>query len=340
MTSIERVAAAVSFESVDRAPVIAQVGGHAAICAGYKLNDYLQSGEIAARSQIAALKLYDYDAVIAIFDACVETEAAGSEISFRDDNYPIVKKHVLSKNFDSSALAVPDPTKAGRMPELLKEIEILRQKVGRDTPVVGTAIGPMTVATQLLGLETALFMAADEPERFESVLDYACQIVISFARAQLKAGAHLVLLFEPSASPVVVPPSFYREIILPKHKTVFDEIKKAGSLANWLHIAGPVLPILPLYKEAGVTIANFDYQIEPQDAQKALPNTCLDGNIKPMSFILSNPQAIYENSRDVITKFEQRGGFILSSGCEIPPESKKENILAMVAATKGIKCPS
>ncbi len=340
MTSLQRVAAAVSFGGVDRAPVIAQVGGHAAICAGYKLNEYLCSGEIAARSQIAALKLYDYDAVIAIFDACVETEAAGSEISFRDDNYPIVKNYALSDNFDPNTLIVPDPTKAGRMPELLKEIEILRREVGRDTPVVGTVIGPMTVATQLLGLERALFMAADEPERFESVLDYACKIVISFARAQLKAGAHLVLLFDPSASPVVVPPSFYREIILSKHKMVFDEIKKAGSLANWLHIAGPILPIMPHYKEVGVTIANFDYQIDPLEAQKALPDTCLDGNIKPMSFILDNPQTIYKNSRDVIAKFEQRGGFILSSGCEIPPESKPENILAMVAAAKGIKCPS
>jgi uroporphyrinogen decarboxylase len=334
VTSLERVAAAVSFAPVDRVPVIAQVGGHTASFAGYSLQEYLHSGEAAAKSQLEALRYYDYDAVIAIFDACVETQAAGSQINFRNGLYPIVSKYAIAKDFDPDSLVIPDPTTAGRMPELLKEIGILRNEVGDHTPVVGTAIGPMTVATQLVGLETALFMAADEPERFELLIDYASEIVISFAKAQMKAGAHLILLFDPSASPVMVPASFYREVILPRHKKVFDAIKNAGSIANWLHIAGPVLPIMPYYEQAGVNIANFDYLISPEDAQKALPRSCLDGNIKPISFVMDDEKSIYEDARSVIAKFKNRGGFILSSGCEIPPESKPQNIKAMVAAAR------
>jgi uroporphyrinogen decarboxylase len=334
MTSIQRVAAAVSFAPVDRIPVIAQVGGHTASIAGYSLDKYLHSGEVAAKSQIAALKHYGYDAVIAIFDACVETEAAGSQIVFRNGLYPIVTKYAIERDFEPSSLKVPDPTISARMPELLKEIGILRNEVGNHTPVVGTAVGPMTVATQLVGLESALYMAADEPDKFELLIDYASEIVISFATAQMQAGAHLILLFDPSASPVVVPSSFYREVIMPRHKKVFDAIKNAGSLANWLHIAGPVVPIMSYFEQVGVTIANFDYQISPEDAQKALPRTCLDGNIKPMSFVMDDEKSVYEDARRVIERFKTRGGFILSSGCEIPPESKPQNIHAMVAAAR------
>ena len=37
---------------------------------------------------------------------------------------------------------------------------------------------------------------------------------------------------------------------------------------------------------------------------------------------------------NLLNVFSDRGGFILSSGCEIPPESKPENIAAMVDATR------
>lgn len=338
MNSLERVIAAATFSAVDATPVIAQVGGHAALCAGYTLNEYLKSGEIAADSQIKALQKYGYDAVIAIFDACVEAEAAGCEIKFRDGFYPIVSKPVVSK-MDISRLELPDPKKAGRMPQILKEIEILRDRVGEYTPVVGAVIGPMTIATQLAGLENSMFAAADEPEAFEALLDFACDAAMSFAKAQLEAGAHISLIFDPSASPVVVPSSFYREIILPRHKKLFKSLKDNGSAANWLHIAGPVASIMPYYKEAGVTLANFDYLVDPLEAQRLLPDICLDGNLKPMSFVTATPQSVYDSAREVISKFEKRGGFILSSGCEIPPEANPKTIEAMVAAARGEKCP-
>ena len=37
----------------------------------------------------------------------------------------------------------------------------------------------------------------------------------------------------------------------------------------------------------------------------------------------------------LVSAFAERGGFLLSSGCEIPLEAKPENIAAMVAACRG-----
>jgi len=106
-------------------------------------------------------------------------------------------------------------------------------------------------------------------------------------------------------------------------------------MANWLHIAGQTLPILPLYPEIGIDIGNFDYCVDSQKVCQLLPEQlCMDGNILPMAFIQDQPEQIEAEARRLINCFARRGGFILSSGCEIPPESKPENIQALVRAAR------
>lgn len=186
----------------------------------------------------------------------------------------------------------------------------------------------------MLGLETALFLALDDTPRWEQALNFATEVVIRFGQAQLQAGAHLPVVFDPSASPAVIPPNFFREFELPRLQRVFQELAGAGAMANWLHIAGPVSRILPYYRQAGVEIANFDYVVNAAEAQEKLPATCLDGNIKPLAFVEETPQEIEAAAMNLLSAFRNRGGFILSSGCEIPPESRPENVAAMVNAAQ------
>jgi uroporphyrinogen decarboxylase len=198
--------------------------------------------------------------------------------------------------------------------------------------VVGCVLGPFTLATQLLGMENALYMAVDDPQRLEQVMDFATDVAIDFGKAQVDAGAHVPMVFDPSASPAVVPPRFFREFELPRLRRLFEELSVAGSMAKWLHIAGPAGPILPYYPKAGVTIANFDYCISPETAIAGIPGICLDGNIKSLSFVEANPAQIEARAATLLAVFRKRKGFILSSGCEIPPESAPENVSALVHA--------
>jgi len=83
-----------------------------------------------------------------------------------------------------------------------------------------------------------------------------------------------------------------------------------------------------------VDIANIDYEVDPLEARQVLPRTCLDGNIKPLDFVEATPEEIADEASKLMNLFADRGGFIMSSGCEIPPESKSENIAAMVSAVR------
>jgi uroporphyrinogen decarboxylase len=205
VNSLERIGAAVAFQKPDRVPVIAQVFGHAGTLAGVPLDEYVRDGEKLAHCQLEALARYGYDAVFSVMGAGVETEAAGSTLNYRRNQYPAVDGYALQEDSDVGALAVPDPEHAGRMPEMLKALRILRGELGDEVLVVGCIVGPFTLAVQLLGIEKALFTAIDDFARLEQVMDYATEVIIRFGEAQLRAGAHLPMVFDPAASPAVIP---------------------------------------------------------------------------------------------------------------------------------------
>jgi uroporphyrinogen decarboxylase len=332
VNSLQRIAATIQFDGADRVPVIAQVFGHAARLAGVPLDDYVRDGETLARCQLNALQQYGYDAVFSVMDTNVETEAAGSVLRYPGNQYSVIERYALSNGADWTGLAVPDPLRDGRMPELLKALTILRHELRDDVAVIGCILGPFTLATQLLGLEQTLYLAIDDPPTLSLLMDFATETVIRFGLAQLQAGAHLPMVFDPSASPAVIPPSFFREFELPRLQRVFHLLSKAGATANWLHIAGPVAPILPYYAKAGVDIANFDYVVSADEAKRCLPGTCFNGNIKSLLFVEGSPAEVAEEADNLLHDFRDRRGFILSSGCEIPPEAKPENVAALVKA--------
>lgn len=332
MNSLERIRAAVTFQTPDRVPVIAQVFGHAATLANTPLETYIRNGEVLADCQLQALEYYGYDAVFALMDVHVEAEAVGSVLDYRPGQYPFVSSHVLAEGASLTSLSVPDPHSNGRMPELLKAAEILRDRVGDDVLVVGCVVGPMTLAIQLLGIENTLYLAADDPEEFARLLAFSAEVIAAHGTAQIEAGVHLPVVFDPSASPAVIPPQFFREFELPLLTKLFKVFKEAGGEFSWLHITGPTETILPYYPEAGADIANIDYCVDPEKAMTLLPRTCIDGNIKPLLFLDERPDSVEKKAAALVKLFSKRGGYILSPGCEIPPEAKPENVAGMVSA--------
>lgn len=335
MNGLERMLAAVRFTPGDRPPVAPQLFGHAARWCGAPLRDYVQDGALMADCQLRIQAHYGHDAVFAFMDFGLESEAIGSRLRFYEAQYPEITDYVLPPGADAGQLRLPDPTADGRLPELLRGIARLRSALGDTTLVAGSLLGPMSLATQLYGMEAALFLAADDPGRFEIALDYATACAIRYGQAQIAAGAHLPVVFDPAASPAVVPPAFFRELLLPRLQRLFAALRQAGAVANWLNIAGPTAPILPWYPAAGADIATFDYYVSPEQAAGLLPQTCLLGNLKSLDFLDAHPQRIAAAAHLALAAFRERGGFILSSGCEIPPESAPANIAALLAARDG-----
>lgn len=332
MNSFQRIMTAVDFSKPDRVPVITQVFGHAAVLAGVPLKRYLCDGQVLADCQLHALRRYGHDAVFALMDAYVEAEAVGSVLTYLNNQYPYVRDHAMKQEADYDNLLLPDPKWSGRMPQLLNAATRLRDTLDDTVLVVGCVVGPTTLATQLMGIEAALFLAADKPDSFARLLDFCRDVIIRFGVAQIEAGVHLPIVFDPSASATLIPPQFFREFELPLLHEIFDAFRDKGAIANWLHITGNAQPLIGYYPQAGTDIVNLDYCVDLSKAMEELPRVCINGNIKPLSFVQDNPADITHAAQTLVELFSDRGGYILAPGCEIPLEAKPENISALVSA--------
>ena len=335
MKSIDRIKSTIKFERTDRAPVFAHIYGFASRLRHIPLKDYLNSGELLALCQIEAWKRFGYDGVAAFADNSLEAEAVGSKISYKDDAYPHIDEYCLTDIRDWKYLSITDPEEDGRMPVILEACRILKDEVGKETAVIGTVQGPMTLAGQLLGLEELLYSVVDHPEEFYNLLNFSTRVMVTFGKALIKAGAHIIHVFDPSSSCSVINRAVFSEYVLPHLKQAFKEFKDSGDPICWLNITGQTVPILDLFPETGADLFNIDYVVPISIAMEKLPHHCINGNIKPFIFVSGEPKEIQREAKGLLKESRFRGGFALSPGCEIPLESKVSNIEAMMTAVKG-----
>lgn len=334
MRSIDRIRSTIQFDRTDRVPVFSHIYGFATKQEGLSLKDYLNKGEIIALCQLESRKRFGYDAVVAFADTSLEAEALGSKITYREEGYPYIEEYCLKDVNDWRYLSIADPEADGRMPVILEACRILKAEAGEEAVVVGTVQGPMTLAWQLLGMEKLMYSIADHPIQFDNLLNLTAETTITFGRAIMKTGAHIIQVFDPAASCSVINREVFRDFILPKLKKVFKEFKDIGEAICWLNITGQSSPILDLYQETGADLFNIDYLVPISLAIKKLPGLCINGNIKPLSFVSAESEDMEREVTDLLEQTSSRGGFILSPGCEIPLESKASNIDAMVHAAK------
>jgi len=332
MTKTQRVKSAVSFNQAGKPVVIPQILAHSAVLSNVPIKEYLTSGKTLAKCQLNALKQYDHDGLFAFFDLGLEAEALGTKLFYPDRDYPNIKRYVIQDASDITLLTLPKINDAGRTPELLEAIKIMKAEVGSQVPIIGIFSGPMTILTQIMGMEKALFLAVDELDTFLTLLDFTTSFAVELARLMIHAGVSVPVLFDPSDSPEIIPPQFFREFVQPKIREILLETKKAGCLFNWLNITGDITTIFPFVNIPEVDILNIDYSVDPEIAAEKIQQTCIDGNIKPLSFQEESEQFIFDKAKRLLKLFQRRKGFILSSGCEIPFDSKPENVKAMVKA--------
>ncbi len=334
MTSLERIRIVMDGGVPDTRPIVPEVFGVTARINGYSVYQYVTDGRILAESQFRAQKEIGYDVLFAFADLLVEAEAIGCRLRYNEDRYPYIVKPFLDDLDSLKELTLPDPEKDGRMPVVVEAARRLRDYAGNGCLIAACVVGPLTLASHLLGLERFLYKLVEEPERIIILLDYSEKVMIRYGEALLRAGAHCIIVFDPIASPDVIPSSYFLNLESPKLKRAFSYFSRYGLPISWLSIAGPTERIIPYYRESGVNLATIDYEVPIDDALSLCNDIVINGNLKPYDFVSSDPDNIKDIVKDCFAKAAQRRNFIIGSGCEIPIEAKAENIIALVRATR------
>jgi uroporphyrinogen decarboxylase len=163
---------------------------------------------------------------------------------------------------------------------------------------------------------------------FNYLMEKLTKMVISYLKAQIKAGAQAVQVFDTWAG--VLTPVDYKNFVLPYVKKITAELKKQE--VPIIYFVNSCAGILKEVKKSGAAVIGIDWRIDLGDAIKKLgKKIVVQGNLDPCALFLSQEE-LEERIKDVLGKGEAAKGHIFNLGHGILPETPVENVIAMVEA--------
>jgi [methyl-Co(III) methanol-specific corrinoid protein]:coenzyme M methyltransferase len=283
--------------------------------------------ELLAKLAIANYELSGLEAVRVPYCLTVLVEAMGCEINMGTKNrQPSVIGHPYPKSLEGAAIP-EDLLQRGRIPAVLEAIKIVREKVGPDVPIIGGMEGPITVASDLVSVKSFMKWSIKKTDLFEQSLDIATEAAIMYANAMVEAGADVISVADPVASPDLMSPASFKQFLqarLQKFSSSVDSV-------TVLHICGNVNPILNDMADCGFEGLSVEEKVgSPKKAKEVIGDRArFVGNISSPFTLLPGPvDKIKAEAKQAL----EEGVDVLAPGCGIAPMTPLENIKAMVAA--------
>ncbi len=290
---------------------------------GITVKELLNSPEMQAKGMKAIAERCNIGASLNMMDLSVEAEAFGAEIVFYDDDVPTVRKGIIDDIFDAESITVPSIDK-GRATICIEGIREAKKEI-RDVPVFCGVIGPYSLAGRLFDMTELMMECYDSPDEVKILLSKATDFIIEYSKALKEAGADGIVMAEPAAG--LLSPSLNAEFSVPYVKQIFDAINDEDYVICYHNCGNAVKDMAKDISELGADIYHFGNAINLKDIIPLMPEDCLVmGNIDPVLFRNGTTEDIRENVKKVFQECSCYDNFMLSSGCDIPAESKWENI--------------
>ncbi len=290
---------------------------------GIIVKELLDSPEMQVKGMKAIAERCNIGASLNMMDLSVEAEAFGAQIVYYDHDVPTVRKGIIDDIFDAESIVVPS-TKDGRAPICIEGIRRAKEEI-TDVPVFCGVIGPYSLAGRLFDMTELMMECYDSPDEVKILLSKATEFIINYIKEFKKAGADGVIMAEPAAG--LLSPSLNAEFSVPFVKEIFDAVNDDDFVICYHNCGDAVKDMAKDIAAIDADIYHFGNAISLKDIIPLMPEDSLVmGNIDPVLFRNGTPESIRENVRRVYSECSQYDNFMLSSGCDIPAESKWENI--------------
>ena len=143
-------------------------------------------------------------------------------------------------------------------------------------------------------------------------------------------------IIEERAGGFFYPPKIFERFWWPYTLEIVNALWSEG-IVTWFHLDQCWDKNIPYFKQLprGSAILALDGTTDIFAAKEVLRNhLCLAGDVHPTLLSIGKPEEVEAYSKRLIDEVGSDGGFILSSGCEIPAAVKAENMRAMVQTGK------
>ncbi len=334
-TPKERLYRALRKQQVDRMPAVcftqtATVEQMEA-CGAYWPDAHADAEKMATLAE-AAHTVVGFEAVRIPFDITAEAEFFGCGIKDGDlkQQPSVIKPSVKSMEdldkFRNYSL------KEGRIAVVLEAVKILSEKYGKELPIIGSMIGPFSLAQHINGDAWFGNIFTGE-EVVPALLDFCSDFNVAYAKAMVENGADTIAIIDPTASYELIGGEFYEKYALPYQKKIADAMKELD-VATVLHICGNTTNGLGIMDKTGVNGISVDQRVDIKTGSANVKNAILVGNLDPVAVLWNGtPESIEEVSKKVL----DAGVGLLTVGCGIVSMTPTVNLQKMISCAKSHK---
>ena len=282
---------------------------------------------LACEVTMQPVRRYGVDAAILFSDIVVPYHAIGFGVDVVPGRGP-----VIAKPFASSAdlerlrdLTAEDIAHVTATVDL-----VVAQLAATDTPLIGFAGAPFTVASYLVeGAPTRDFAVIKSlmhrnPVLFDQLLDRLVAITISFLRAQVAHGARALQLFDSWAGSLTR--DEYRRFALPATQRVLDGVADLGVPTVLFGVGTGEL--LPLMATAGSSVLGIDWHVDLDEGRRRAGKP-VQGNLDPAR-CLGGVDLGVKAAREVLARAGRDGGYIFNLGHGVLPSTDPAVLEAVV----------
>jgi [methyl-Co(III) methanol-specific corrinoid protein]:coenzyme M methyltransferase len=341
LTPIERVKRFFNREPVDTMPFFTGMGMvllPAIKKLGYNFPTVHTNAERLARSAIESARMFNLDSVAIPYDMCFESEALGNEISLYEDSEDILYPTIPNKNWsevDQVEITQDDIDtimSKGRMPLIPEAIKIVK-KEAPELPVGAWQLGPFTQCGQTIELDRVLKAVFKQTAVVESILDKFTDMIIEIGKALQAAGADYITLREPGVAADLLSPRTFKDLIKPRLTRILD----GWDSPKILHICGSTDPLVEMMNDCHADALSFDIKNNLLETRKKLGNDVIIlGNFDVFKLPCAEETTVEEAVEGIKTNIDGMVDAVWP-GCDLWPDIKEENFLAMEKTAREYK---
>lgn len=297
---------------------------------GISVKDLISDSAVQAKGMKLVAEQTDSLASVSLMDLSLEAECFGAAIHVSDDEVPTVIGSVVSTEEEAEALEVP-PIGSGRTGIYIDAMKQAATEI-TDRPVFTGVIGPYSLAGRLMDVTEIMILCFEEPDMVHTMLQKATTFLINYCKAYKECGANGVVIAEPLAG--VLSPAMEEEFSEPYVRQIVEAVQDDSFMVIYHNCGNSATAMTDSLASIGAMGYHFGNAVNMEDALEKMPaDRLVMGNVDPAGqFRNGTTESIRKATLEVMEKCCKHDNFIISSGCDIPPMSKWENIDAFFAA--------
>jgi len=297
---------------------------------GKTVLDMVTSGEVQYQSiKVLSDRYHTVASATLVMALYVEAEAFGSKITYSKNEIPTVTNRLINSFSSLTKIKIPE-IGDGKTGEHLKAARLSVEGI-TDRAVFGGIIGPYSLAGRLYDISEMMVAILLEPKGSHELLQICTDFLKEYAKSFKDAGCNGVVIAEPAAGLLAEDEcnefsSFYV-------KQIVDYVQDENFLVI-LHNCGNTLTLVNSMVSTGSVGLHFGNAVDMLDILPQIPSDLLVfGNLDPAGVIKNGtPETIRAKTLELLNKTAPYRNFVLSTGCDVPPGTKLENIDAMFNA--------